>query len=386
MLTTSLSISGWLLLMLSSFGSAYMMASALVFRRFFKGQAGSVRRSDAVTLMKPLCGAEPHLESNVASFLAQHHDGPIQLLCGVQRDDDPAIEAIESLRHLRADAAISLIVSPAHHGASGKVSNLINMDGHAAHPTVVISDSDIAAPPDYLARVLAALDAPGVGAVTVLFHGRADAGFWSRLGAAGVSYHFLPGAVFAVASGLAQPCMGSTIALTRPTLERIGGFARFADVLADDYAIGEAIRALGLRVAVPPMLVAHASAELSLGELWRHELRWGATVRDVVPAAYAASVIGMPVPLALLGMLLLSAHAAGVIVLLVALAARVLLNRIVDRQVGKQTASLWLLPLRDCLTLIVFVASFFVRSVEWRGKRLRMTEGGGIGSDKEVIA
>ena len=372
----TLSLSGWLLLMLAAIGSVYTVAAAIVFRRFFAKQESIVRRSDAVTLLKPLYGPEPLLEANLASFLAQDHGGPIQLLCGVERDDDPAIEAVESLRRSWVNAAIALVISPARHGASGKISNLINMDGHALHPILVLSDSDIVATPDYLARVLAALDAPGVGAVTVLFRGRGDAGFWSRLGAAGLSYQFLPGAGFAVALGLAHPCLGSTIALSRATLDAIGGFARFADVLADDYAIGEAIRALGLKVAVPPLLVTHASAETSFAELWRHELRWGATVRDVVPVAYAASVIGMPLPLALLGTLMLPAPVAGGILVLVALVCRVLLARTIDSQVGTKTASIWLLPLRDCLTLVVFVAAFFTRSIDWRGRRLRMTADG----------
>ncbi len=390
-LGTALSVFGWALLILSAFGSTYTVAAAIVFRRFFKEPASIVRRPDAVTLLKPLYGAEPCLESNLASFLAQEHSGPIQLVCGVERGDDPAIEAIKSLRQSWTDTVISLVISPACHGASGKISNLINMDEQAAHPILLLSDSDIVATPDYLSRVLAALDSPGVGAVTVLYRGRSDAGFWSLLGAAGLSYQFLPGAVFGVALGLAQPCMGSTIALTRPTLDRIGGFARFADILADDYAIGEEIRALGLRVAVPPLLVTHASAESSFAELWRHEVRWGATVRDIVPAAYTVSVIGMPLPLAILGTLLLPAHAvAGISLLLIALASRVLLADVVDEEAGTQTASSWLLPLRDCLTFAVFVATFFVRSVDWRGKRLRMIASGRImartGNDKEVIA
>ena len=183
---------------------------------------------------------------------------------------------------------------------------------------------------------------------------------------------------------LAKPCMGSTIAIRRETLDRIGGFARFAEVLADDYAIGAAIEALGLRVAVPPMLVTHASAETSLAELWRHEVRWGATVRDVVPAAYAGSLIGLPFPLALLTV----PHwpAAGAIIALLAFAARCLVARAVDRVAGARTASLALLPLRDCLTFMVFIASFFVRSVDWRGSRLRIRRAGRIAAETESSA
>jgi ceramide glucosyltransferase len=384
-LMTIAAILGWALLALAGLGTLYMLAVSLVFRRFFARREPPRRRSDAVTLLKPLHGVEPLLEANLASLLAQDHDGPIQLLCGVQRRDDPAIAAVAALRAGHAAATIDLVIDPARHGASGKISNLVNIMGAATHPILILSDSDIAVAPDYLARILAALDTPGIGAVTCLYRGRGDAGFWSRLGAAGLSYQFLPGAVFGVAFGLARPCMGSTIAMRRDTLDRIGGFARFADVLADDYAIGEAVHALGQTVAVPPMLVTHASAERSLGDLWRHEVRWAATVRGVVPGAYAGSVIGMPAPLALLGALLAPAHAMGAGLLLASLAARALVAMAVDRQAGARTAPLWLLPMRDCLTLAIFVASYFTRSVDWRGQRLRMETDGRIAAEPEAL-
>jgi ceramide glucosyltransferase len=377
---------GWALLALATIGTLYMVATTISFWRFFGQAKAPPRRNDAVTLLKPLHGAQPRLADNLGSFLVQEHDGPVQMLCGVHRADDPAIQVIDSLRAAHADAAIDLVVDPAGHGANGKISNLINMAPRIKHPLLVLSDSDIAAAPDYLARILAALDAPGVGAVTCLYRGRGDAGFWSRLGAAGVSWQFLPGAVFGVSFGLAQPCMGSTIALRRETLDRLGGFDRFKDMLADDYEIGQAVRALGLTVAVPPMLVTHGSDETSLGALWRHELRWGATVRDVVPAAYAASVIGMPFPLAVLGTALAPAHLSGVVIALMALLVRMVLAGNIDARAGERTAGLWLLPMRDCLTFVVFVASYFVRSVDWRGQRLKMEENGRIAADTEIPA
>lgn len=353
-----------------------MLAAAIVLRSFFARSAGGAPRREAVTLLKPLHGDEPRLVDNLASFLDQYHGGPVQLLCGVQRADDPAIAAVEALRARHPDATIDLVVDPTVHGASGKISNLINMTVHAVHPIVILSDSDMIVAPDYLARILAALDVPGVGAVSCAFGGRGDAGFWSRLAAAGPSYQFLPGVVFAAATGLGRPCMGSTIALRRTTLDRIGGFAAFADILADDHAIGEAIHALGLRVAIPPMLVTHASVERGFGALWRHELRWGATVRGVVPAAYAGSIVGFPLPLALLG--LPYWPAAGAVLATAALVVRLWIKRLVDRAAGVATAPAWLLPIRDCLSFAIFVASFFPRAVDWRGTRLGLDRGGRI--------
>ena len=372
---------GWLLIGMAGAGSLYMLAAAAVLRRVVGPRAEAPTRDDPVSILKPLHGAEPRLSDNLASMLDQRHDGPIQLLCGLHAADDPASDAVRRL-HDGPRRSIETVIDPRAHGANGKVSNLINLEERIAHPTVIVSDSDIAVAPDYLARLFAALDAPGVGAVTCLYRGRGDAGLWSRLGAAGLSYQFLPGAAFGVATGLARPCMGSTIAMRRETLTRIGGFARFADVLADDHAIGAAVRATGLEVVVPPMLVVHASAETSLAELWRHELRWGATVRDLAPGAYAASIIALPLPLAVLGLALMPGPAAGAIVLLAG-AARWIVKATVDRLAGERTAPSWMLPLRDMLSFLVFVASFCTRSVDWRGSRLRMVEDGQIAAVME---
>ncbi|MES2057910.1 MAG: bacteriohopanetetrol glucosamine biosynthesis glycosyltransferase HpnI [Pseudomonadota bacterium] len=377
---------GWILCGLGAAGTLYMVAASIVFRRFMVVQAVPTRRAEAVTLLKPLHGAEPRLFENLESFLIQDHAGPIQLLCGVQCPDDPAIDVVAALRTRYPNVAIDLVIDPANHGANHKISNLVNMMAEARHAILVLSDSDMVATPDYLPRVLSALDTRDVGAMTSLYHGRGDAGLWSRLGAAGLSYQFLPGVVFGVALGLARPCMGSTIAIRRETLDRIGGFARFSDVLADDYAIGEAVRALGQKVAVPPMLIAHASAERSFIELWRHELRWGATVRGVVPGAYIGSVIGMPVPLALLGAALIPVHMTGLAVALASLVVRAIVTLVVDRRTGMRAAPLWLLPIRDCLTFAIFVASFFTASVDWRGRRLKMADDGRVSADPEISA
>ena len=372
----------WGMLGLSLIGSAYMVAAAITLRSFLSSLAVSGRRKDAVTILKPLHGAEPRLADNLATFLAQDHDGAIQLLCGVQRADDPAIAAVETLRARFPQARIDLIVDPTAHGANGKIANLINLEPHIAHDIAVLSDSDMVVGPNYLSGLLAALDAPGTGAVTIAYNGRGDAGFWSRIAAAGLSWQFLPGVVFGAARGLARPCMGSTIAMRCETLAAIGGFAAFADVLADDYAIGEAVAALGLKVAMPGMLVTHASTERSFGELWRHELRWGATVRDVVPVAYLTSVIAMPLPLALLAIPL---HPLpGLALAGLALLARLSAAIVVDRPGGTRTAPLWLLPLRDCLTFTVFIASLTARSVDWRGATLRMAQRGRISAEPEL--
>lgn len=365
--------------LLAAIGCAYALATAIAADRF--GKTIRARRGlvpeEAVTLLKPLYGAEPRLAENLATFLDQQWQAPIEMIAGVQRRDDPAAAAIGALCRDHSSAKIVLVSNSRRHGANAKIGNLINMAPSATNDIIVLSDSDMAAPPDYLQRLAHTLAQPGVGAVTCMYRGRGDAGFWSRMGAAGLSYQFLPGVLASIALKAGDVCMGSTIAMRRETLERIGGFERFADILADDHAIGVAVRALGLKVAIAPMVVTHASTEGSFMALARHELRWAATVRDLNPGGYLGMIATMPLPFAIMA-LIAAPGLLTAMLLASAIGARLVAAHSIDRMTGSRTAPLWLLPLRDLLSFGIFVASYFVRSVDWRGEQLRMAPQGRI--------
>lgn len=369
----------WAFGLLAVLGCGYALATAILADRF-----GRTIRADrlpvpdeAVTLLKPLFGAEPRLAENLATFVDQHWDAPIQLVAGIQRGDDPASAALATLRGRNDAARIVLVSNPRRHGANAKVGNLINMMAATDNDILILSDSDMVAPADYLRRVTQALAQPGVGAVTCVYRGRGDAGFWSMIGAAGLSYQFLPNVLASIAIDAGDVCMGSTIALRRSTLDRIGGFERFADILADDHAIGAAVREIGLDVAIAPIVVTHASTERSFLALARHELRWAATLRDLNPAGFVGMIAMMPVPFAVLS-LIFEPGLWTAMLLASAIAARMVAAHGIDRMVRARTAPLILLPVRDLLSFGICVASYFVRKVDWRGERLRMAAEGRI--------
>lgn len=364
---------GTLLLLASAAGTFLLLwAVVLVGRTREPDDVNDDQRP--VTLLKPLHGAEPRLAANLASFCDQDRSAPVQMLCGVRLPDDGAVAAVQDVIAQGGSADVSLVVNQRSHGSNAKVSTLVNLMHHARHDIVIVSDSDISVDRRYLRRIVAALGRPGVGAVSCLYRGRADAGLWSRFCAMGIDLHFLPSVLIGLGTGLAKPCMGSTIALRRDTLERIGGFAAFASTLADDHAIGAAVAALGLTVAVPAMPVTHACDDRTLPDLLRHELRWQATIAGIDPAGHAGSAVLHPVILALIAALMIRPMPP-LAVAAAALAARLAFAWRLGRVHGGTTRSLVLLPLRELLSFGVFVASFFVRTVDWRGKRLTVHAG-----------
>jgi ceramide glucosyltransferase len=354
-------------------GCLYALAAAAVAARFQRTNSAPAFAGayPPVTVLKPLHGGEADLYRNLASFCVQDYPGPLQIVCGVADAGDPAVAVVRRLIADFPDRDIALVINARRHGSNGKISNLINMMAQARHDVFVVSDSDIVVEADYLKDVTACLAQPGVGLVTCLYRGVAAGGLWSKLAASGINYHFLPNVLVGLKLGLATPCFGSTMALSRQSLAAIGGFEAVADQLADDYLIGALVRSKGLKVAIAPAAVTHVCAEQSAAALFRHELRWARTIRLLDPAGFAGLLVTHAMPLALLGAVFGGLSPAALLVVL-ALGCRLGLHAALDRAFHLRDDRRRLSPLRDLLSFAVFIASFFGRRVEWRGHHYGM--------------
>jgi ceramide glucosyltransferase len=363
-------------------GCSYLICATLLTDRFSRKASLSPRPSmPRVTILKPLHGAEPGLLESLASFCTQDYPGPVQIVFGVQDPRDEAIAVVEQLRAQHGANHIDLVVDATMHGLNRKVSNLVNMWRRVEHEIVVVADSDMRVEPDYLSRVVAALEERGVGAVTCLYHGLAAPGAWARLAELGINAHFLPSVIFGLGLGLAHPCFGSTIAFKRKALAEIGGFVGIADCLADDYAIGARLRARGYRISILPFTIGHVCGDMSARELWQHEVRWARTVRTIDPAGYIGLMVTHAFPLALIAVLAgIPTDALGPTIAvglsITSIVCRLALLLQVERAFGLPPQSYWLLPLRDLLSFAVFVASVAGRNAKWKGRGYRFRSGG----------
>ena len=361
-------------------GCVYLLVSCAAVMVFPARQQKPRPRAVPTTILKPLHGSEPGLVRRLSSFCRQDYAAPIQVVCGVRWASDPAAETAKEVAKSVGCSHLELVVDPREHGTNPKVSNLANMLRWARHDVLVIADSDIEVRPDYLASVVSELNRPEVGAVTCLYHGVAMPGRWSRHASLAINTHFLPDAITALTLGLARPCFGSTIAMPRAILVRIGGLQAFADHLADDYAIGEAVRAAGYQVAIPRFSVGHACFHDRLQSLVTHELRTARTIRSIAPIGYRGAIITHPFALALFGVLYNGSDA--LVLAAVALACRVALCLCVEQALGLARQPYWLIPVRDLLSFAVYVWSLFGGNVVWRGSRYRIAADGSLLSDR----
>jgi ceramide glucosyltransferase len=350
------------------------IAGAIAVRRFQAARRAPPLHRPAVTVLRPLCGAEPQLEQALASICTQAYP-QFQLVLGVQSPLDPALQVVDRLRARFPAHDITLVCDPTQHGVNRKIGNLTNMLPAARHDILVFCDSDLHVAPDYLDRIVAALEVPATGLVTTVCTGLPVVpGIAAALGATAISHCFVPGALLSRAMGR-QDCLGTTMALRRGTLAAIGGLAGLLNHLADDNVLGQLVKRLGMTVALAHTVPRTAVTELTLRALWQHEQRWARTIRGLEPVLYGLSVLQYPLFWAAIGLLLapcaatLGLFAAAWIIRAGAAAA-------VDGalQPGSRPALL-LLPARDVLSVLHVAASFMGARVVWRGQTMRADRG-----------
>jgi ceramide glucosyltransferase len=358
--------------------AAYTLAAAIAVRVRLKADYG-IRAGEppAVTILKPLCGDEHELYECLRSFCDQDYP-QLQIVFGVADGADPAADVVGRLQREFPHLDLKLVVDRRQHGSSRKVSNLMNMMTLARHDFLVISDSDVRVPRDYLSRIVPPLLDPDVGIVTCPYRGVPRDGLWSLLGSMFINDWFIPSVRVAALSGSRAFAFGVTIALRRQVLVGIGGFAAIANQLADDYRLGELTRARGLRTVLSDVVVETCVDERSFGDLVRHELRWLRTIRTVRPLGYGLSFITFSVPVALLGCAIAKGAWPTLLLLAVTALGRIVLHVRVRGAASGVVRDFAVLPLREALSLGLWVWGFVTRRVHWRDDRLRVTRDGSV--------
>jgi ceramide glucosyltransferase len=169
--------------------------------------------------------------------------------------------------------------------------------------------------------------------------------------------------------------------LQRRVLEEIGGLQPLVTQLAEDNVLGQRVRGLGLTVRLANIVSAVTVPEASFRALWQHEIRWARTIRGLVPIAHAVSTFQHPLFSAVMASVLSGAARWSVALFAFAWVVRAISARGIDcallPRLGRRAiaAPYWLLPLRDTLSVVETIASYWGNEVVWRGHKLTAAVG-----------
>ena len=339
----------------------------------------STATSPRVSILKPLSGLDDGLEENLASF-AVLTGVSHEIILSVAREEDPAVAVARRVMARFPDAPFRLVVGGGTPAllSNPKVERLVAAARVARGGILFVSDSNIRIEPVDVPFTLAAFDDPSIGCVSNVFTGGGARSFGAIVESLHLLTFVLPGTVLAEAGGVAC-VVGKSMALTRAAHDAIGGFAAFTDVLAEDQAIGCAVKAAGYRIALSNVVVRNVSVNRPFARALDRQARWGKIRYSFSRLTYTGEFLLNPLPISLLACGGAALGPSGLPPLPFAAAGAILLLRLAQGFVlARATRSdltarqLLLLPLKDVLQFATQLVPYVSREVDWQGHRARL--------------
>ncbi len=325
-----------------------------------------------VSILKPLSGLDDALDENLAAFAALDYPN-FEVLLGV-KDRDAAAWALAQAWAVR-DRRFRVVQQRTSPGLNPKVNQLVTLEKEAEFDLLLVSDSNARLPANALHELAALFDDARVGGATNPVSGLGHVSFGAVLDnlhlASGIGAAQL-GAKTRVGKDL---MIGKSMTLRRTALNALGGFERYADVLAEDYVIGQDLRRAGWRIAVAQTPVWNVSVSRSTKGFFDRYLRWGVIHRTAVtlPTSLAQGLVN---PLPWLALACLLSPSLGLAsMLLGAIVVKVALDVSSARALRCGPLGWRAVPavlVKDALLFITWLNGFVSRTVLWRGRRLRV--------------
>jgi len=364
----------------------YYVLSLFCVIDFFRTRRASSRRSPGfappASIIKPVRGVDREAYENFASFCRLDYP-EYEILFAVADEDDPVIPVIRRLQADFPERAIQLITRIPRIGANNKVNSLCRLVAEAKYDLLVMSDSDVRVEGDYLRQVAAPFADSRVGAVTALYRSFPGKTVGSALKALGMAMDSAPAALVArKLEGNMQFAFGWTMATTRACLEAIGGWEAMANHHSDDFELGNRLARHGYRVELLRKPVSMVAPSESIQQFVRSEMRWAIGLRNVRPAGNWGLAFTFGLPWSLLAVFtVVTAHWPWIIAAAYPLAYLVLRIGLTwtagawGLQDRAATEKLWLVPLRDAISFVIWVSGFFSDEITWRGLSYRVDHG-----------
>ena len=369
-----------------------------------------------VVLFKPLKGLDEHTTEGLCSWLTQDYRGRVRVLFGVAEADDPVVPVVRKLLKEFPHVAAEVVITGEPHGPNAKVANLSRLyekflasdaNGGKTGEFLVISDADVHVPKDFLANAVSPLRDERIGLVNCFYRLAHPTTLAMRWEAIAVNADFWSQVLQANMIKPQDFALGAAMIVRRESFEQAGGFEVLLDFLADDYQLGRRIAKTGARIVLSPVVAECWDCPMNFRAVWTHQLRWARAIRVSQPGAYFLSVLahtlfwatllalfgdlgGFPlVPESLLYSRAFPAEMQKAFALLgvpwvlvvffTVLVTRVLLAATLQERFTQERGALrywWLVPAKDFLQTGLWAASFLGNTVEWGGKKFRLTRDG----------
>jgi len=329
-----------------------------------------------VSLVRPICGIENHVEETLASAFALDYPRYEIVLC-VASAQDPVVPLARRLIAAHPGVPARLLVGNEKISDNPKLNNIYKGWREAAHEWIVLADSNVLMPSDYIQRLLAAWR-PATGLVCSPPVGGRPDGFWAELECAFLNTYQarFQYAVDTLGFGFAQ---GKSMLWNRNVLERAGGIRALGSQLAEDAAATKVVRSAGLEVRLVDAPFEQPLGHRSAAEVWRRQVRWARLRRTSFKACFMPEVVSGAVwPIAAAALVAVQSDLPLLTVPAVAAlwyGSEAVLAWAAGWHLTARSPLAW--ALRDLLLPVVWLNGLFGTDFVWRGNQMRVAESRG---------
>ncbi|HZC56634.1 MAG TPA: ceramide glucosyltransferase [Xanthobacteraceae bacterium] len=274
----------------------HIASIAIAIHRFRRPPRRAPLQYPAVSLVRPLCGIDNYAEETLRSTFELDYPHYEILFC-VASAKDPVLPLVRSLiAENAAGAAAKLLIGDDRVSTNPKLNNVLKGWRAAAHDWIIIADSNVLMPRDYIQRLFASWR-EDTGLVASPPIGSRPDGIWAEIECAFLNtyqarWQYL---VDSFGRGFAQ---GKTMLWRRADLEHAGGIEALAKEVAEDAAATKIVREAGLKVRLIDRPLAQPLGHRSALEVWNRQLRWARLRRAsffiyFVPEIFSGGVLPM---------------------------------------------------------------------------------------------
>ncbi|MBL8952277.1 MAG: glycosyltransferase [Myxococcaceae bacterium] len=326
----------------------------------------------AISVLKPMAGYDDDLVENLESHLALDYPGEYELVLGVRDENDSAYPVAKAFAEKYAHRGVRLVLQEGEPGFNPKVNQLITLTRHAKHEVIALTDANVRVPKHWLRENAAALAQPGIGLSTNIFAGAEEESI-------GAAFDHMTLASFCAASMATAEAwglnliVGKSLALSKTTLAKIGGWEEVKDLLAEDQRLGFRLKQAQLRTRACPTFVENVQRKRTVAQFWDRYSRWAMLRFRVIPGFWLEPLL-IPTIWAL-GFLLFEPSLLGLGVFALASAWNAVFTDVCSRWTrgrGMALKYVLLTPVRDVLMFASWVRGTTLRTVNWRGNVLRV--------------
>jgi len=321
----------------------------------------------AVSILRPLCGVDNFIEETLETTFRLDYPKYEIVFC-VADKYDPVIPIVEGL--INAHGSVEAILQVGHSSLSvnPKLNNLIKGWHGSRYEWVIMADSNVLMPKNYVQCMLSAWH-DDTGLVSSPPIGSRPQNLWAELECMFLNTYQARWQCFADNIGLAF-AQGKSMLWRRSQLDAVGGIEALADDVAEDAAATRIVRGLGLNVRLVSSPFAQPLGYRSASEVWNRQLRWARLRRKTFPWFFVPEILVGSLPPVVMASVVAIAQGWPVVgtiasLLFIWYAIEAYLARYAGWHFSLRSIALCIL--RDALLPILWICAWAGDHFEWRG-------------------